>query len=599
MNQGERPGLAWVKDGKIFVRNPGDNGPPALISPGSGIRLVVNGEERRELTPVYEKDRVEAVPEVREEPGKITVLVAPTKLKAYLDVRLTKRTTYRLPDTEPQHILVLEGLPVTEEVMPLNKEELLRLLAEHKVTHGIIESAIASLYEKPANGRFLIAEGKSPEPPVDEKVLITCTLNGEGKPVVLEDGRVDYRNLRRFPSVEPGAVLATKQPGIPGKPGFRVDGEPVEPPPPKTAELEAGQGAVLSPDGNSVLAAVSGRPVIRRTGNRYTVAVEPLLKIRGDVNLETGNVIFRGDVEITGSVREAMRVEATGKVSVGGEVAEATIIAEGDVTARSIIASTVRAGGQNVYFERLLQVVSETVELLSQALKNVEPMLQHAAARSQRLTPSAALLLLVDTKFQRLPLAVKELLKLIETAPQFKVSVPAAWRETLDLFNNLFFRFGLATEQTLENVLKALKELLTMQGEIAKLASGARANITAQYVLNSNIEATGNIEITGQGAFNSKIRAGGGVRILGTLRGGEIEAQDDVFIGTAGSDIAVKTIIKVPRSKKIEVKKSYPGVILYIGKQIAEITKPQREIRARLGSEGYVEVTALSWEPEG
>jgi uncharacterized protein (DUF342 family) len=592
------PGVVWAKDGKVFIRDPGENGPPALISPGQGIRLIVNGTEQQGLTPVYAKDKIEIIPETHEEPGKIAVLVAPNKMKAYLDVRLTKRTTYRLADTEPQQNLVLEGVPVTEELMPLDKEGLHRLLAENHVTHGILEAALASLYEKPTSGRLLIAEGKSPEPPVDEKVLITCCIDGEARPVILENGTADYRNLGRFPSVEAGAVLAVKQPGIPGKPGFRVDGEPVPPPPPKTVKLEAGPGATLSPDAKSVIATVSGRPVIRQTGNRYLCSVEPYLKIKGDVDLETGHIIFKGHVEIAGSVREAMRVEAAGKVFIGGEVAEATIVAEGDIVARSIIGSTVRAGGPKVYYEKVRQTVTEVAQLLTQALRNVEPTLQHAAARGRKLTPPGALLMLIDSKYQRLPQAVKELVKLLETAPQFKVKVPPPWRETISSLNDLFLKFGLATEHNLENVLKALKELVSLQAEVTELASGAQAGITAQYVLNSDLEATGNVQVTGQGAFNSNIRAGGGVKVLGIFRGGEIEAQDNVFIGLAGSDIAVKTVIKVASNKKIEIKKSYPGVVLYVGRQVAEITKPQREIHTSLDSEGRLEISAISWEPE-
>jgi len=596
-NETNEPGSAWVKAGKVYVRNPQGDAALANIIPGPRVRLYVNGAEKHEATPVREEDKIIIEPEVQEEPGRVAVMVARNKSEAYLDVRLTKRTSYRIPDTDPQQSLVLEAEAVTEEVMPLEKEALQRLLTEHNVTYGIIEETLNSLYERPANGRFLIAEGTSPEPSIDEKVELHFSLTEEGKPLISEDGTVDYRDLGLFSSVEAGSLLATKHPGVPGKPGYRVNGEEVHPSPPKPVELEAGHGATLSDDGKSVTAATSGRPICRRSGGRCIISVDPQLTIRGDVDLTTGNVKFPGPVKITGNVREAMKVEAAGDVSIGGEVAEAVIDAQGSVTARSIISSSIRAGGQRVYYEKLKGTVAELVQLLVQAVKSVRPLMEHAAARNETLAPAAALLLLIDQRFQRIPHITKDLAEIVESAPQFKIKLPSRFRDTVMSLKEMFLKLGIATYGGLEPVKEALENLSQMQSEISQLISGAHAKVVAQYALNSNIEATGDIYITGQGAFNSNLRAGGRVKIEGSLRGGEIEAQDSVSIGKAGSDIGVKTIIKVARKKKIAIKKSYPGVILYVGKQVAEITKPQREIETYIDDEGRLEIFAISWDP--
>lgn len=596
-NEVREPGLVWVKDGKVYAQNPRGDAALPTITPGPGVRLFVNGTEKHETTPVREEDEILIEPELQEEPGRVAVMVAPNKFKAYLDVRLTKRTNYHIPDTNPRQSLVLEAEAVTEEVMPLDKEALQRLLTENNVTYGIIEENLDSLFERPANGKVLIAEGTSPEPSIDEKVEFHFSLTEKGKPLISENGTVDYRDLGLFSSVEAGALLATKHPGVPGKPGYRVNGEEVHPSPPKSVELEAGHGATLSDDGRSVTAAISGRPIFRQSGSRCIISVDPQLTIKGDVDLTTGNVSFSGRVKITGNVREAMKVEATGDISIGGEVAEAIIDAQGSVTARSIISSSVRAGGQGVYYEKLKGPVAELMQLLIQAGKSVGPLMEHAAARNQRLTPAAALLLLIDQRFQRIPHITRDLAKIVESAPQFKIKLPSGFRDTVISLKEMFLKLGIATYDSLEPVKEALENLSAMQSEIAKLTSGAHAKVVVQYALNSNIEATGDIYITGQGAFNSNLRSGGKVKIEGSFRGGKIEAQDNVFIGKAGSDIGVQTIIKVARGKKITIKKSYPGVLLYVGKQIAEITKPQREIRTSIDSEGHIDLNAISWDP--
>lgn len=593
----KQPGSAWVKDGKVYVQNPQGDAPPATVTPGTGVRLFVNGTEKHGATPIREEDEIVIEPDFRQEPGKVTVMVAPNKFKAFVDVCLTKLVKHNILDADPQQNLTIETSAETEEVMPLDKEGLRTLLAENGVTYGILEETLSSLYIQPSNGRSLIAEGINPEPSIDEKVEFHFNLTEEGKPVISENGTVDYRDLGRFSSVEAGALLATKRPGIPGKPGYRVNGEEIHPIPPKTVELEAGHGAALSADGQSVTATISGRPVFRQSGSRCIISVDPQLIIKGDVNLTTGNVNFRGNVKITGNVHEAMKVEAAGDVSIGGEVAEAVIDAQGNVNVRSIISSSVRAGGQAVYYEKLKGPVTELVQLLVQALKSVGPLMEHAAARNQRLTPAAALLLLIDQRFQRIPTVTKDLAQIVDQAPQFKIQLPSEFKDTVWSLKEMFLKLGIATYSSLEPVREALAKLSAMQSEIITLISSAHAKVVAQYVLNSIIEATGDILITGQGAFNSNLVSGGKVKIDGIFRGGEIDAQDSVFIGKAGSDIGVKSIVKVGRGKSITIKKAYPGVLLYIGKQIAEISKPMREIHTSLDSEGRVDLNAISWDP--
>ncbi|MCL6557805.1 MAG: FapA family protein, partial [Firmicutes bacterium] len=505
-------GLAWIKDGKIYVRNPKGAAPPAVITPGMGVRLWVNGEEKRIPTPVREDDEITVQTETLEEPGRVSVMIAPNKLKAFLDVRLTRYTNYTLPDLEPQQNLSIDASPRVEEKMPVTEEELRSLLTEHGVTYGIRDDILKSLFDQPSAGRHLIAEGEAPEPAVDEKITVCISHGEEGKPLVMQNGTVDYRNLQRFFSVEPGTVLAIKTPGVPGKPGRRVNGEELPGPLPKTVQLEAGHGAVLSNDGMSVVATIEGLPVFRQASNRCIVLVEPRLSIKGDVNIETGNVNFRGSVHISGSIHEAMRVEATGDVFVAGDIAGAVVNAQGNVTARSIIASTVHAGGQTIYYEKLKAPLTQLVQSLVQAVQGVGSMIQHAAARNQALTPGSALLLIIEEKFRQVPLLIKDLIKITEQAPQFKVKLDPAIQDAIFDARKVFLGLGLADLKNLEDITNVIRNLAAAQDEVLTLISSGRARVVAQYVLNSHIEATGDVHITGQGAFTSDILSSGKVK---------------------------------------------------------------------------------------
>ncbi|RJX19790.1 MAG: DUF342 domain-containing protein [Ammonifex sp.] len=593
----EKTGLAWVKDGKIYVQDPEGKARLAVITRGEGVRLWVNGTEKFDPTPVRESDEITYETETKEEPGRVTVMIAPNKSKAFLDVRLTRRTTYNLLDSEPQQSLSLDTNPNVEMKMPLTEEEMRTLLRENGVVYGIQDAFIASLYESPVEGRHLIAEGKAPESPVNETVELCVFQVEEAKPLIMEDGTVDYRNLQRFASVEPGTVLAVKKPGIPGKSGFRVNGEEVYAPEPKIVELQAGHGAALSPDGMSVIASAEGLPVFRQTATRCVVSVDPRLTIKGDVNLETGNINFRGSVHVMGSVHEAMKVEATGDIFVGGDIAGAVVEARGNVIARSIIASTVRAGGQTIYYEKLKAPLTQLVQALVQAVQGVGTMVEHAAARNQALAPGPALLLVIEQKYRQVPSLIKELVKLMEEAPQFKIELDPAIIESISNAKRVFLGLGLADFNNLEKVIKIVKDLSAVQDEILTLVSTGRARVVVQYTLNSHIEATGDVLVTGQGAYNTNILSSGKVKIEGIFRAGELAAQGNVFIGKAGSDIGVRTVIKVPWGKNIELKKAHPGVIVQIGKQVVEVSRPMRMINTSINSDGQIELNGISWTP--
>jgi hypothetical protein len=64
---------------------------------------------------------------------------------------------------------------------------------------------------------------------------------------------------------------------------------------------------------------------------------EPALTILGDVGLITGNVHHGGNVRISGSVQPGFAVEARGNILVMGDVRGANVVAEGNVTVRSIV----------------------------------------------------------------------------------------------------------------------------------------------------------------------------------------------------------------------------------------------------------------------
>ncbi len=174
--------------------------------------------------------------------------------------------------------------------------------------------------------RFLIAAGKAP---VEGK-------HGDFKPVEPEapeeptesdEDQIDYRALNFIQTVEEGTVIGYIIPPVPGKRGVDVHGNALAPQL-RIQEVRLGPNVRTSPDDPTVaVAAAAGRVVFR--GGRLDI--DDVLYIKGDVDLESGNVDAVSDVNVRGTVRDLFKVKSKKSVTVGGAVECAEIEAGDDV----------------------------------------------------------------------------------------------------------------------------------------------------------------------------------------------------------------------------------------------------------------------------
>jgi hypothetical protein len=202
------------------------------------------------------------------------------------------------------------------------------LMASHGVTHGHIPAEIAMAANTTGPACFVVAEGTAPVPANDATIVYEFrVIKRDLAPTIGADGRADFRNLGLIESVQPGQVLARRIPPTPPLPGTTVLGRLIQPAFARDVVLRPGIGAELSEDGQTIVATIAGNPHLLNG----IVTVHREIRIHGDVNLETGNIEFDGDVTVTGGVDLQMTVQATGFVSVGGSAANAKIVAGGDV----------------------------------------------------------------------------------------------------------------------------------------------------------------------------------------------------------------------------------------------------------------------------
>lgn len=239
--------------------------------------------------------------------ASVNVMVSPDKMKAYI--------SFNPPDNGRMMTL----------------EEVLDQLAKNGVIYGINKTNLETIVKYPVfNEMICIAEGTQPVNGHNGRVEFHFDVNRESKPMILEDGRVDFRELNLIQSAEQGQVLCTLVPPVSGTSGKTVYGTDLPALNGKPVALPKGRNVMVSEDGTSLLANISGQ--ISYIDGK--VSVFSTYEVQADVDNSTGNINFIGNVSIRGNVLSGFVVEAGGNVEVMGVVEGAIIKAGGDIILR-------------------------------------------------------------------------------------------------------------------------------------------------------------------------------------------------------------------------------------------------------------------------
>ena len=216
-----------------------------------------------------------------------------------------------------------------EETGPVTAREILDTLRAAGVVHGINEEAVHTLAAAPVyNRKEPVARATPPEKGRDAAFSWLFPRTSEGKPRVLPDGSVDYKQLDIIRNVREGEPVCTKTPPTGGTPGTDVLGGPLEASPGRDMPLPRGKNVVESPDGLQLLARISGQ--VDLVNNRVTVM--DVFHIPENVDYNTGNIDFVGNISVGGDIRAGFSVRAAGNVFVKGNVDGGVIEAGGNVT---------------------------------------------------------------------------------------------------------------------------------------------------------------------------------------------------------------------------------------------------------------------------
>uniref|UniRef100_A0A831XKI6 DUF342 domain-containing protein n=1 Tax=Geobacter metallireducens TaxID=28232 RepID=A0A831XKI6_GEOME len=214
---------------------------------------------------------------------------------------------------------------------PVRLEQVLQALRERGIVYGVLVPEIEAAVAAGEASDRLIARGIPHVPGTDAELVSLIPQRHDRRPEPLDSDIVDYRNRGDIVSVRAGEPLMRRIPPVPGKPGVNLMGKEVPPPPTKDIQFAPNlAGTAIAPDDPDLLvAAIDGQPVLVANG----AVVEPVITMK-TVDLSTGNISFKGSIDIAGDVAIGMTVRATGDITIGGVVEGATVEAEGNIVVK-------------------------------------------------------------------------------------------------------------------------------------------------------------------------------------------------------------------------------------------------------------------------
>jgi len=552
-----------VSGGAVIISGADQTGVEgALLIPGEGSTLLVNGSPVADSCRVFPGDAAEIFPVEYVEPFRVEVRVSADAMSASARFIPARRISHEIIDQPFAAKMIIKAVRNETEAPGGTPDDLKKALDEAEVCFGLQEDQLPQLLAEPGCWRS-VADG---EPPVEGRHgLVEPLFSGELKRVSYAQNqeRVDFRERYEIEQVEPGEVIAVIHPPVAGKPGHTVCGRIIEPKPVLPASVNCGNGAAIISAGR-VVATRKGVPGFK-AGRVYRLQVDDVYIHRGDIDIRSGNANFQGHLEITGDIAEGMKVLAEGNVIVGGAAAGALVLAGGSIVFRKqCIKCQVRAGWRETLLQELYDLVGQLFGALGYALSAAEELIRVLQQRGKysEKAESALLRALLHGKFNEIPRLATEL---SARSRESSSVLPAELLKTITEAAPYFIDYSYSQLLDRPILLKIYAALQACLEE--KPISNSGAGITAPYVQNSNLTCSGDIIITGSGVYNSQFKCGGSVIIKKAFRGGTIEAGGEVRIGEAGSPRMTgdQGLVMVPKDSAVCIGRAYESFRVIFG----------------------------------
>ncbi|MCR4897434.1 MAG: FapA family protein [Lachnospiraceae bacterium] len=216
--------------------------------------------------------------------------------------------------------------------MPYTVKELKEILKNAGVKSGIKEDVLQTMLETEKYGvPTTVATGKLPVDGEDGWFEFLFNTEVNVIPKENDDGSVDYKDVCIFEVVQKNQKVCVYHKFTGGTAGYTVTGQILMPKKGKDLPPIKGANLRMSEDGIEYFSNIDGK--IEYKNGR--IEISNVLEIKGDVDLSTGNIDYRGDVIIKGAVRSGMTVHAGGTLTISGIVESAELSSDKGILLRS------------------------------------------------------------------------------------------------------------------------------------------------------------------------------------------------------------------------------------------------------------------------
>lgn len=459
--------------------------------------------------------------------------------------------------------ITISYAPIGDLWPPLYKiNEIKYELDKAGISYGIITKNLNKCIGKEEIKSLLIAEGKKAVDGEDDYLDIKFDIDSDIKRLNVDKrGRVDFKSIGSVNAVQKGDVLALKIHGREGEDGRDVTGKVLKHKPAKKLVLKASTGCELINE-NTVAASIEGKPCIINN----TFYVYKVHEVHGDVDLNTGNIMFIGDIAVRGSVKEGMKVVSGNSISIFQDVERAEVKGKGDIIVKgNVLGSKVAAGGEDI--EKLKEL---------EELNPLEAYLKHMITAIEEIkkfnllgygTPDGQIIkVLIENKYKNIS---KHCLRILSYIIKEKNEGTLEGNNLFSLIKDkligiapLNIKHYSELFEILENVSSRIKKL--------KSSLALAVNVKAAYSQDSSIVSSGDIIISGKGAYVSSITAQNNIYFTAeksVVRGGNLKCQKEIKCKIVGSPGGVTTRLTVGECGHIWIDTAYENTLLNIGER--------------------------------
>lgn len=222
---------------------------------------------------------------------------------------------------DPQRLFAFLRISTTAEEAAPSVEEVNNFLRDHEVrlddkAEGWIKELVESAAAEGVFGPVGLARGKPPVDGEDGRIKWFVRRPGAPRPQSTKGARIDHKERNSIVNIIKGQKILTITQATEGTPGVDVFGNDIPCRPGQAADMKRAKNIELTKDGRTFVSTCAG--YLDLSGS--TVSVEPVLNVKGDVDLSVGNIEFIGSVKVSGDIIDGFHVKALQEIEVSGMV---------------------------------------------------------------------------------------------------------------------------------------------------------------------------------------------------------------------------------------------------------------------------------------